>query len=154
MKIGIAGDHGGFELKTALKKELENAGYEITDFGAYKYDIEDDYPDYIIPLSRAMAAREIDRGIAICGSGVGACMVANKIAGVRAALIVDVFSARQGVEDDDMNIICMGGRVVGYGLALDLVRVFLSAKFKGEDRFVRRLNKMAMLETENRLRSE
>ena len=146
MKIGLAADHGGFELKQRLAKSIQQPGYELKDFGAHELLSEDDYPDYVIPLARAVAAGEIDRGIAICGSGVGASITANKVAGVRAALIVDVFSAHQGVEDDNMNVMCLGGRVVGYNLALDLIQAYLAAHFAGTERFVRRLEKEAALE--------
>jgi ribose 5-phosphate isomerase B len=146
MKVGIAADHGGFELKTVLVKELRAAGHDVIDYGADVLDPADDYPDFVVPLARAVAREEVERGIAVCGSGVGASVAANKVPGVRAALITDYFSAHQGVEDDQMNIICMGGRVTGYALALDLVRAFLGAEFKGADRFVRRLDKVAALE--------
>src|SRR5512147_1522654 len=143
MRIGIAADHGGFELKVYLTAALKAAGYEVVDFGAHKMVTGDDYPDFVVPLARAVAIGEVNRGLAICGSGVGACVAANKVAGVRAALITEVFSAHQGVEDDDMNIMCLGGRVTCYALALDLVRSFLNARFKGEARFLRRLGKVA-----------
>lgn len=146
MRIGVAADHGGYELKVKLKKELEKAGYEVKDFGANELIPEDDYPDYVIPLARAVTSSEVSRGLAICGSGVGACVAVNKIPGVRAALITDPFSAHQGVEDDDMNIMCLGGRVTGFALSWDLVRTFLSASFKGDERFVRRLAKISELE--------
>ena len=146
MRVGIAADHGGFELKEQLVEELRGMGHEVVDFGACDYDHEDDYPDFVIPLARAVAQREVERGLAICGSGVGACVAANKVRGARAALIHEIFSAHQGVEDDDMNIMCLGGRVTCYALALDLVRSFLGARFKGEDRFRRRLDKVAKLE--------
>lgn len=146
MRVGIAGDHGGFDLKEWLAEELRAAGYEIEDFGARELAMDDDYPDYIGPLARAVARREVDRGIAVCGSGVGACIAANKVAGVRAALITDPFSAHQGVEDDDMNLICLGGRVTGTELAWELVRIFLKARFEGEERFLRRLEKVRLLE--------
>jgi ribose 5-phosphate isomerase B len=146
MHIGIAADHGGFELKTQLMEALKAIGYELTDFGAYKLVLGDDYPDFVVPMSRAVASGEVTRGLAICGSGVGACIAANKIPGVRAALIMDTFSAHQGVEDDDMNIMCMGGQVTGYALAWDLVQTFLSAIFKADERFIRRLAKVAALE--------
>lgn len=144
--IGIASDHGGFELKTQLMKLLKTAGYEIKDFGAYQLNPEDDYPDFVIPLSKAVVSAEVSRGIAICGSGVGASIASNKIAGVRSALITDSFSAHQGVEDDKMNIMCLGGRVTGPSLAWELVQLFLNAKFKTEERFQRRLDKVALLE--------
>jgi ribose 5-phosphate isomerase B len=146
MHIGMAADHGGFEMKFRLIKDLETAGHQIEDYGAYQFVENDDYPDFVVPLATAVARQEVVRGIAICGSGVGACVAANKIRGVRAALITDSFSAHQGVEDDDMNIICLGGRVVGYSLALELIEIFLNAAFKVTERFHRRLNKVIALE--------
>ena len=146
MRLGIAADHGGFELKERLAEELRELGHEVVDFGAREYAPKDDYPDYIVPLARAVARGEVERGVAICGSGVGACVAANKVAGVRAALVTEVFSAHQGVEDDDMNIMCLGGRVTCYALAWDLVQTFLKARFKGGERFQRRLDKVARLE--------
>src|SRR6476646_11529418 len=121
MRIGIATDHGGFSLKEELLGQLRAAGHEVVDFGAYHLSEGDDYPDYVIPLARAVAALEVERGLAICGSGVGASVCANKIPGVRAGLVHDHYSARQGVEDDHMNIICMGGRTVGPAVAWALV---------------------------------
>ena len=146
MKVGIATDHGGFDLKEELLSQLRAAGYEVIDFGAHQLNSEDDYPDTVTPLARAVAAGEVTRGIAICGSGVGASVCANKIPGVRAGLIHDHFSARQGVQDDDMNIICMGGRTVGPAVAWDLVQTFLGCKFSGAERHRRRLRKVASLE--------
>lgn len=146
MRVGIAGDHGGFELKEQLIEELRDMGHDVVDFGAFEYDHQDDYPDFVVPLAQAVARKEVERGLAICGSGVGACVAANKVAGVRAALVHEIFSAHQGVEDDDMNIMCLGGRVTCYALAMDLVRSFLGARFKGEARFLRRLEKVARLE--------
>jgi ribose 5-phosphate isomerase B len=143
----MATDHGGFSLKEELLKQLREAGHEIVDFGALRLNDGDDYPDYVIPLAQAVAAQKVDRGVAICGSGVGASVCANKIRGVRAALIHDHFSARQGVEDDHMNILCMGGRTVGPAVALDLVQTFLAAEFSEAPRHLRRLSKVASLET-------
>lgn len=143
MRVGIAADHGGYELKTRLIADLESTGYELIDLGADKLQSDDDYPDFVVPLARMVANGEVERGLAICGSGVGACAAANKVAGVRAALISDCFSARQGVEDDDMNIMCLGGRAIGYALALNLVHIFLDARFSGLDRHRRRLAKVA-----------
>jgi len=148
MRIGIAADHGGFALKAQLAEALETAGYEVLDFGAHDLDPGDDYPDFVVPLARAVAIGEVTRGLAICGSGVGACVAANKVPGVRAALITDSFSAHQGVEDDDMNVMCLGGRVSGPALSLELVQLFLNARFKGGERFSRRLAKVAALEGE------
>ena len=146
MHVGIAADHGGFELKELLVKALHDLGYEVIDFGASGLNPEDDYPDFVVPLAEAVADGKVDRGVAICGSGVGACVVANKVAGVRASLIHETFSAHQGVEDDDMNMICLGGLVVGHAVALELVKTFLQAKFSGAERFERRLAKVAALE--------
>jgi len=146
MRIGIAADHGGFELKVQLTAVLKAAGYEVADFGAHELVAGDDYPDFVVPMARAVAAGKVTRGLAICGSGVGACIAANKVPGVRAALITDFFSAHQGVEDDDMNVMCLGGRVTGQSLSWDLVQTFLSAHFKGDERFKRRLAKVASIE--------
>jgi ribose 5-phosphate isomerase B len=150
MRVGIAADHGGFELKEQVAKVLRAAGYEVVDFGAQSLNPTDDYPDFIIPLAKALAQGGVERGVAICGSGVGACVAANKIPGVRAALVSDVFSAHQGVEDDDMNMICLGGRVTGYALAWDLIQTFLTARFIGAERHRRRLAKIAALEKEGK----
>jgi len=146
MRIGIATDHGGFGLKEELRKRLAEAGHEVVEFGAFKLEQGDDYPDFVIPLARAVAAGKVERGIAVCGSGVGATYCANKIPGVRACLITDHFSARQGVEDDHMNIICLGGRITGPMLAWDLVEAFLAAEFSKAERHLRRISKVAALE--------
>jgi ribose 5-phosphate isomerase B len=145
-RIGIAADHGGFELKEYLKSALHENGLEVTDFGNTQLIPDDDYPDFVVPMARAVAKGELDRAIAVCGSGVGACVAVNKLKGIRACLIADTFSARQGVEDDNMNIICLGGRVIGHALALEIVRIFLSAQFSGAERHRRRLTKLAELE--------
>src|SRR5262245_61829498 len=131
MRVGVATDHGGFELEREIAERLRKAGHEVVDFGAHKLDPGDDYPDFVVPLARAVAAGEVERGVAVCGSGVGAAVCANKIAGVRAALIHDHFSARQGVEDDHMNVLCMGGRTVGPEVAWELVLAFLAARPSG-----------------------
>ena len=146
MTIGIASDHGGFTLKQELLVLLSSLNIQVKDFGAHKYDELDDFPDFIIPLARAVAAGEIDRGIAVCGSGVGATIAANKIKGARACLITDSFSAHQGVEDDDMNIICLGGRITGNSLAKELVQLFLKATFSGGEKYQRRLDKIRAVE--------
>lgn len=146
MRIGIAADHGGFELKQALVAALRAAGYDPQDFGAPRRDPADDYPDFVLPLARAVADRSLARGIAVCGSGVGACIAANKVRGVRAGLCHDHYSAGQGVEHDDMNLLVLGGRIIGYEVAWDNVRAFLAARFTGEDRHVRRLAKIAAVE--------
>jgi ribose 5-phosphate isomerase B len=149
MRIGIATDHGGFDLKEKLIKQLRGAGHEVVDFGAHDLSEGDDYPDYVLPLAQAVAIQDVERGVAICGSGVGASVCANKIRGIRAALIHDHFSARQGVEDDHMNILCMGGGTVGPAVAWDLVQTFLAAQFSQAPRHLRRLGKVASLETDN-----
>jgi ribose 5-phosphate isomerase B len=146
MRVGIATDHGGFALKEELISKLRRAGHEVIDFGAHELTLGDDYPDYVIPLARDVVAGTVDRGVAICGSGVGASVCANKVTGVRAALIHDHFSAKQGVEDDHMNIVCMGGRTVGPEVAWDLLQTFLTAEFSQAERHLRRLNKVASLE--------
>ena len=146
MKIGLAADHGGFELKEKLHSYLRSQGHDVKDFGAYEINNTDDYPDYVIPLAKAVANKEVERGIAVCGSGVGASVAANKVAGARAALINDHFSAHQGVEDDDLNILCLGGRVAGNMLAQELVHSFLNARYKAEERHIRRLDKVNALE--------
>jgi ribose 5-phosphate isomerase B len=146
MKLGLAADHGGFEMKRELAKLLANEGHEVVDFGATVYDASDDYPDFAIPLARAVSRGEVERGVLLCGSGVGGSVAANKVAGVRAAVCHDDFSARQGVEDDNMNILCFGGRTTGLAVAWDCTKSFLAAKFTGADRHRRRLAKVAQLE--------
>ena len=142
LKVGIAADHGGFELKEYLVSELRQAGYEITDYGNRELDPDDDYPDFVIPLGFAIVSHKVDRGIAICGSGVGADIIANKITGIRASLITEVYSAHQGVEHDDMNLICLGGLVVGHNLASDLVNTFLGSEYINKKSHQRRLQKI------------
>lgn len=146
MKVGIAADHGGFTLKQVVHRFLQDAGHEVTDFGAHEFSAGDDYPDLVEPLARAVGQGQVERGIALCGSGVGACIVANKIQGVRACLITEHFSAHQGVEDDDMNLICLGGRITGEEAAKEFISSFLSARFKTEDKYLRRLNKVKKIE--------
>ena len=142
MKIGIASDHGGYTIYQDLKEKLAGLGHDIVDFGNTEYNPDDDFPDYVIPLAKAVSERSVQRGIAICGSGVGASIAANKVRDVRAALIHDLWSAKQGVEDDDMNILCMGGRVIDSEKALELSIAFLEAEFTNEERFKRRLLKI------------
>jgi ribose 5-phosphate isomerase B len=148
MHLGIASDHGGFSLKEDLLKRLRAAGHDVVDFGARELNEDDDYPDFVIPLARAVAAGTLERGIAVCGSGVGASICANKVPGAHAALINDHFSAAQGVEDDHMNVICIGGRTAGPEVAWDLMQTFLAAKFSDAPRHLRRLSKVAQLELE------
>ena len=146
MRVGIAADHGGFTLKGQLAESLRTSGYDTVDFGAHELNPGDDYPDFIVPLAKAVAARYVVRGVALCGSGVGASIAANKVAGVRAGLIHDACSAHQGVEDDDMNIFCLGGNVIGRALACELIEMFLSARFSGAARHRRRIAKVQALE--------
>jgi ribose 5-phosphate isomerase B len=146
MHIGFATDHGGYVLKEPILKSLRDSGHEVQDFGAYSLQPGDDYPDFVIPLARAVAQGEVERGIAICGSGVGASFTANKVHGVRSALIHESFSAHQGVEDDDMNLLCLGGRVVGFALAQEIIQIFLAAHFVKAERFERRLAKVDAIE--------
>ena len=148
-RVGIAADHGGIHLKATLVARLGAAGYQIVDFGARELNDGDDYPDFVIPLARAVAGGELERGIALCGSGVGASVCANKVVGVRAALVQDHFSARQGVEDDHLNILCLGGRTTGPEVAWDLVQTFLAARASTAERHLRRLAKVAALERNN-----
>ncbi|MEO7962579.1 MAG: RpiB/LacA/LacB family sugar-phosphate isomerase [Gemmatimonadaceae bacterium] len=146
MRIGIATDHGGFALKEELAARLRVAAHTVIDFGARSLVADDDYPDFIVPLARAVAAGDVERGIAICGSGVGACVCANKVLGVRAALVHDHFSAHQGVEDDHMNVLCLGARIIGAELAWDVVVEFLEARPSSAERHLRRLEKVGRLE--------
>jgi ribose 5-phosphate isomerase B len=145
MRVGIAADHGGFALKQELAARLRTAGHDVLDFGAVRLNPDDDYPDYVVPLARAVATGQVERGVAICGSGVGACVCVNEIAGVRAALIEDHFSARQGVEDDHLNVLCLGGRTEGAAVAWDLVETFLATCYSQAERHLRRLAKVAAL---------
>jgi ribose 5-phosphate isomerase B len=146
MKIGIAADHAGFEQKAKLIQQLTEQGFDVTDYGAATYDAADDYPDVIVPLAKAIANKEVDRGIAVCGSGVGVSVAANKIPGIRAALITESYSAHQGVEHDDMNLLCVGGRVIGPMLIWEIVQAYLNASYDGGERFQRRLDKVIALE--------
>ncbi len=146
MLVGIAADHGGYDLKQYLAERMREAGHEVIDFGDGEPSEDDDYPDFIIPLARALSFGEVNRGVGICGSGVGASVAANKIVGVRACLIHENFSAHQGVEDDDLNMMCLGGLVVGHALAWELAQTFLAARFSGAERHCRRLAKITALE--------
>ena len=152
MRVGICTDHGGFALKEELVAQLRAAGHEVADFGAHALSPNDDYPDFVLPLAEAVAAGKVERGVAVCGSGVGASVCANKVVGVRAALISDHFSAKQGVEDDHMNVICIGGRTVGPAAAWDLVQAFLAATFSDAERHLRRLSKVAALDAKRTAR--
>jgi len=146
--VVISADHGGFELKQELVPWLRAQGFEVQDLGAASYDALDDYPDYALAVAKAVASGKVKRGIIICGSGVGACIVANKIAGIRAGICHDTYSARQGVEHDDMNILCLGARIIGSALAKDLVLAFLNAIFSTGEKYHRRLQKVLAIEKE------
>jgi ribose 5-phosphate isomerase B len=146
LKIGIAADHAGFFQKELLKKRIKNSSFEIMDFGAFEENPEDDYPDIVFPLAKALSEGKILKAIAICGSGVGVSIAANRFKGVRAALITETYSAHQGVEHDDMNMLCLGARVIGPELILEITNTFLNAQFIEEERFRRRLNKTIALE--------
>lgn len=146
MRLGLAADHEGYELKEQILAALKQRDFEIIDYGAVTLTPDDDYPDFVIPLARSVSTNQIDRGIAICGSGIGASIAANKVRHVRAGLVQDLFSARQGVEDDNMNIICLGARVVRFSLALELVQCFLAAHFSEAPRHKRRLAEISKVE--------
>jgi len=148
MRVALGADHGGFALKTELAARLSD-NYDILDLGAHTLDPGDDYPDFAQAVARAVASGDVQRGIVVCGSGVGACVAANKIRGVRACLCHDTYSAHQGVEHDDMNVICLGARVIGEELAFELVTAFLEAKFSGEERHSRRLAKIISMERQD-----
>ena len=144
--VALGADHGGLSLKTDLTPWLESQGHQVRDVGAYSLDPADDYPDFAEAVARAVTSDQAGRGILICGSGVGACIAANKVPAIRACLCHDIYSAHQGVEHDNMNILCLGARVVGIELAKDLVAAFLNADFTGEERHRRRLDKVAAME--------
>lgn len=146
MRIAVAADHAGVPLNEAVIAELQRLGHEVVDLGTHDANSGDDYPDRAADLCKAILAGKAERGVLICGSGVGASVAANKFSGIRAGLAHDSYSARQGVEHDNMNVLCLGARVVGIELALDLVRVFVAAHFTGEERHLRRLGKIAALE--------
>lgn len=146
MRIAIGADHAGFELKGIVAKWVSDLGHEVIDLGAHTYDALDDYPDFAALVAKSVAAHEVDRGIVVCGSGVGACIAANKVKGSRAMIAMETYTARQGVEHDDANVLVLGGRVMGIEPAHEVVKAFLSAEFSNEERHVRRLNKVLTLE--------
>ena len=148
MHIAIGGDHGGFSLKEEMVDHLRESGHDVLDLGALAFDPADDYPDSAKAVAQSVASGQAERGIVVCGSGVGANIAANKVAGVRAAICHDTYSAHQGVEHDDMNILCLGARVVGIELARELATAFLDARFTGEERHQRRLDKVKAMEAE------
>ena len=147
MKLVIASDHAGFPLKEEIRAYLAKAGHEVVDLGAYSADLPDDYPDYAEKLGLALKRGEAQRGILICGSGVGVCVAANKIPGIRAGICHDTYSAHQGVEHDDMNVCVLGARIIGSALAFEIVDRFVAAQFSAtEERFVRRFKKVLAIE--------
>ena len=146
MRVVIGADHAGYQMKEFLKREVESLGHAVEDVGTFDPKQPDDYPDFAAAVGTAVQAGRAERGILVCGSGVGASVAANKLPGVRAGLCHDTYSARQGVEHDDVNVLVLGSRVVGTELARELVRAFLAAQFSGEERHVRRLNKVKALE--------
>ena len=146
MRIALAGDHAGLDVKNTVAGWLRDWGHEVTDLGAHAYDATDDYPDFAGAVAEAVAAGKAERGVIVCGSGVGSSIVANKVRGVRAATCHDTYSAHQGVEHDDMNVICLGGRVIGLETAREVLRAFLGARFSGEERHARRLKKVLAIE--------
>ncbi len=150
MRIALGADHAGYALKAPIAELLKSLGHEVVDVGAYSMDPSDDYPDFAMALADAVASGEAERGVMVCGSGVGASVAANKVAGVRAAVCHDTYSAHQGVEHDDMNVLCLGARIVGQEVARELVTAFLSARFTGEERHQRRLDKVLDIEAELR----
>lgn len=146
MRIAVGADHGGFPLKADVAALLSQLGHEVLDVGAHTLDSSDDYPDYARAVGQAVQRGEADRGIMICGSGVGACIAANKLRGVRAGVCHDTYSAHQGVEHDNMNVLCLGARVVGVEVARELVQAFVNARFSGQERHARRVAKVAAME--------
>ena len=146
MKLAIAADHAGYELKALLVPWLKSAGHQIIDLGAHQLDPDDDYPDYAAAVGQMVQSGGAERGIVVCGSGVGACIAANKVPGIRACLCHDTYTSHQGVEHDDMNVICLGARIIGIELVKEILQAFLSANFVPEPRFHRRLEKLLELE--------
>jgi len=148
MRVAFSADHGGARLKDELLRRLADSGHELVDLGGDGSDSTDDYPDFARRIAVAIRDGEADRGILVCGSGIGASVAASKVRGVRAAIAHDTYSARQGVEHDDMNVLCLGGRVVGIELAVECARAFLGARFSGAERHVRRLAKVLAIEAD------
>ncbi|MEM9020310.1 MAG: ribose 5-phosphate isomerase B [Planctomycetota bacterium] len=146
MKVAIAADHAGLPLKEPMSELIQSLGHEVLDLGAHEYDKDDDYPDFARYIGNAIQHGQAERGVLLCGSGVGASITANKMTGIRAAVCHDAYSAGQGVEHDDMNVLCLGSRIVGESLADTLVRAFLEASFTGEARHQRRLEKVLAIE--------
>lgn len=151
MRIALGADHAGFALKQELSAEITRMGYDVVDLGAHHYDALDDYPDFAVLVGNSVVKGEADRGIVVCGSGIGASIAANKIKGVRAGLATDSYSARQGVEHDDVNVLVLGSRITGVEVIKEIVKNFLGAEFSGEERHVRRLNKVIEIEMHHQI---
>ncbi len=149
MRVAVGADHAGFNLRESVISTIESAGHEAIYLGAHEYDAEDDYPDCTTPVAASVQSGDSDRGVMLCGSGIGAAITANKFRGVRASVCHDTYSAAQGVVHDDMNVLCIGGRVVGDAIATELVEAFLSAEMGEEVRFHRRLQKLNKIEAQN-----
>ena len=149
MRIAVAGDHAGFDLKELLVPWLRSAGHQVEDLGAHSFDAEDDYPDFAFLVADSVRSGQAERGVVVCGSGVGASIAANKVPGIRACLCHDTYTGHQGVEHDDMNVLCLGGRVIGFELAKEIVTAFLAANFIPEVRYKRRLEKLLQVEKRN-----
>ena len=150
MRIAVGGDHAGFEMKNLIAEHVRALGHTVVDAGAYEYDALDDFPDFSEAVAVRVADGRAERGLVVCGSGVGASVAANKVRGIRAGLCHDTYSARQGVEHDDMNVVCIGSRIIGEELAKEVVSAFLSASFiESEEKYVRRLNKVLDIERRN-----
>ena len=154
MKLAIAADHAGYELKALLVPWLNSAGHQIIDLGAHQLEPDDDYPDYAAAVGQMVQSGGAERGIVVCGSGVGACIAANKVPGIRACLCHDTYTSHQGVEHDDMNVICLGARIIGVELVKEILQSFLSASFIPEPRFRRRLDKLLKLEADGRIQGQ
>ena len=148
MRISVAADHNGYELKNEISEILKRDGHDVIDIGPHSLDPLDDYPDFAKPLAKSVSSGETDRGIMVCGSGVGASVAANKVKGVRAAVCHDIYSAHQGVEHDNMNILCLGSRIVGTEVVRELVSAFITAEYTNEERHARRLNKVIEMEND------
>jgi ribose 5-phosphate isomerase B len=146
MRIAIGADHAGYEMKAQITGVLEELGHEVSDVGAHSFDSADDYPDFTKALAEHVTSQQSARGIMVCGSGVGASVAANKVRGIRASVCHDTYSAHQGVEHDDMNVLCLGARIIGQEVAAEIVSAFVSAEFTGEERHLRRLNKVRDME--------
>ena len=148
MKLAIGADHAGFDLKAQVVPWLESSGHQVVDLGAHNLDPADDFPDFAAAVARSVTGGEVERGLMICGSGVGASIATNKVSGVRACLCHDTYTARQGVEHNDMNVLCLGGRVIGIETAKEVIAAFIGAEFMPEDRFQRRIDKVNKIEAE------